>query len=1018
MAATAWSTQEWAAFVAAVSAADSEASAALAAVERAADALDADVAAIVDGGNVLAAVGYPRGAAPAAELEAVTPEFGGSLLEVPGAGMCPAAAAMLEHPPEAKLVVARAGGLTPQETGLLRGMARVASLNMRMQRLLEEERAAREGLDGLAREQAGLRRVATLVARGEEPSAVFMAVAEEVGLVVQGADVTLVGRYDSQQRAVELVGGWSGGGDPAFVGSRVDLGGHNVLTRVFESGAPARVDQLADDAPATALAREWARSGAGAPITVEGRLWGVMIVGSLRPEGLPPGIEHQLAGFTELVATAIANAQARDELREVADDQTTLRRVAMLVARRAPPAKIFDAVTEEVHQLFHADVTGLSRYDPDGSWTVLAVRGATTDSIPIGFHPDPGASMPGVADLLAGRSVRVDAAPKAWVASPIVLMGRTWGQIAVFSRQGPLPAGAEERLAHFTELVATAIANAQAREELRTVADEQAALRRVATLVAEGASGVETFSAVAAEAGQLADADAAVVFRYERERTATVVGGWSVPGIEIPTGSRLEVKGTGVAVRVLETHRTARVDRAHGPQGSIAAFFDSVGLRCGVGAPITVEGQLWGVLVVVAAEPERLPAGSERRVAEFTDLLATAIGNAEARGELRTVADEQAALRRVATLVAEGVGAEKLFSAVALEATHVLRVAAATLDRYEPDGAAVTLALSSEPDWEIADSLAAAGTVWPNEPGGLVALVRESGNTTRVDDYSELVGSTGDSARAAGLGSACAAPIVVDGKLWGLIRVYERHGRRLPDDTETRLYGFAELVATALSNADARAELIASRARIVATADETRRRFERDLHDGAQQRLLSLGLRLRAVQAAVPAELDELARDLDEVASGLEGALGELREFARGIHPAILARGGLAPALRFLVRRSAVPAALDVRLDERLPSPVENAAYYIVSEALVNATKHADASGIAVEVEMTGAALHLSIRDDGVGGAAFVPGSGLLGLKDRVEALGGRISLESPRQGGTTIEVELPLRRFAVQDVG
>jgi signal transduction histidine kinase len=1005
MAATAWSTQEWAAFVAAVSAADSEASAALAAVERAAQALDADVAAIVDGGEVLAAVGYPQGAAPVAELEAVTPGVGGSFLEVPGAGMCPAAAATLEHPPKAKLVVARAGGdgLTPDESGLLRGMARVASLNMRMQRLLEEERAAREGLDGLAREQAGLHRVATLVARGEEPSAVFTAVAEEVGLVVRGADVTLVGRYDSQQRAVELVGGWSSGADPTFVGSRIDLGGHNVLTRVFESGAPARVDQLADDAPATALAREWARSAAGTPITVEGRLWGVMIVGSLRLEGLPLGIEHQLTGFTELVATAIANAQARDELREVADDQTTLRRVATLVARRAPPAKIFDAVTEEVHQLFHADETVLSRYDADGSWTLLAGRSVRIDAAPGGTKVD---------DLIRAEHTQ------ACVASPIVLMGRTWGQIAVFSRHGPLPSGAEDRLAHFTELVATAIANAQAREELRTIADEQAALRRVATLVAEGASGVETFSAVAAEAGQLADADAAVVFRYERERTAAVVGGWSVPGIEIPTGSRLDVKGTGVAVRVLETHRTARVDRAHGPPGSIAAFFDSVGLRCGVGAPITVEGELWGVLVVLAAEPERLPAGSEWRVAEFTDLLATAIGNAEARGELRTVADEQAALRRVATLVAEGVGAEELFSAVALEATHVLRVGAATLDRYEPDGAAVTLALSRKPDSEIADSLGGAGTVWPNEPGGLVALVWESGNTARVDDYSELVGSTGDSARAAGLGSACAAPIVVDGKLWGLIRVYERHGRRLPDDTEARLYGFAELVATALSNADARAELIASRARIVATADETRRRIERDLHDGAQQRILSLGLRLRAVQAAVPPGLDRLARDLDEVARGLESALGELREFARGIHPAILARGGLAPALRFLVRRSAVPAVLDVRLDERLPSPVENAAYYIVSEVLANATKHADASGIAVEVEATGAALHLSISDDGVGGAAFVPGSGLLGLKDRVEALGGRISLESPIQGGTTIEVELPLRRFAVKDGG
>ena len=246
-------------------------------------------------------------------------------------------------------------GLSRDEAGLLRGMARVASLTMRVQRVLDQERAAREELEELAGEQAALRRVATLVARGASPSAVFGAVAEEVGHIVPAADVALVGRYDSEG-ALEFVGGWSADGDPSFVGTRVPLGGTNVSTTVFERNEPARVDYSPGDAtPATALAREWARSSAGAPINVEGRLWGVMIVGSLQPDGLPPGIEHELAGFTELVATAIANSQAREELNALAEWQAALRRVATQVARGEPPEAVFAAIAKELGRLFHVD---------------------------------------------------------------------------------------------------------------------------------------------------------------------------------------------------------------------------------------------------------------------------------------------------------------------------------------------------------------------------------------------------------------------------------------------------------------------------------------------------------------------------------------------------------------------------------------------------------------------------------------------------------------------------------------
>jgi signal transduction histidine kinase len=230
-----------------------------------------------------------------------------------------------------------------------------------------------------------------------------------------------------------------------------------------------------------------------------------------------------------------------------------------------------------------------------------------------------------------------------------------------------------------------------------------------------------------------------------------------------------------------------------------------------------------------------------------------------------------------------------------------------------------------------------------------------------------------------------------------------------PADTAARLAGFTELVATALANTDAQAALSSSRARIVAAADATRRRIERDLHDGAQQRLVSLALQLRAAQAAAPPELGELAARLGLVADGLTGVLDELREIARGLHPSILVNGGLGPALKALVRRSAVAVRLDLRIEGRLPEPIEMAAYYMVSEALTNVAKYAAATVVDLEVTTDAEWLLVRVRDDGRGGADLARGSGLIGLTDRAEALGGRIDLHSPRGGGTTVSMSLPL---------
>jgi signal transduction histidine kinase len=287
--------------------------------------------------------------------------------------------------------------------------------------------------------------------------------------------------------------------------------------------------------------------------------------------------------------------------------------------------------------------------------------------------------------------------------------------------------------------------------------------------------------------------------------------------------------------------------------------------------------------------------------------------------------------------------------------------------------------------------------------------VFETGRPARIDDYPEATGESAVAARAWGLRGCVGVPVNVEGRLWGVMYVASTTAAPLPAGTETRLAEFTELVATAIANAEARAELIASRARIVATADETRRRIERDLHDGAQQRLVSLALQLRAARAAVPPELGQLGADLERVTAGLTNALDELREYARGIHPAVLTVRGLGSALKTLARRCPIPVDLDIQADGRLPEPIEVAAYYVVSEALTNAVKHANAAKAAVKVEAVAGALRISVRDDGCGGADFTGGTGLVGLKDRVEALGGRISLHSPYGAGTTLGTELPL---------
>ena len=542
-------------------------------------------------------------------------------------------------------------------------------------------------------------------------------------------------------------------------------------------------------------------------------------------------------------------------------------------------------------------------------------------------------------------------------------------------------------------------------EDLRLLADEQAALRRVATLVARGATPEEVFAAVTEEVGRLLSVEYAGLGRYEPGGTVIIVAGSGRRGDDIPVGRRWTLGGKNVNTLVFETGRPARIDAYTGASGSLGATAREYGVGSGVGTPVIVEGRLWGVMAAYWSLERPLPAGAEARLASFTELVATAIANADSRAALARLAEEQAALRRVATLVARGVPPEELFAVVTGEVGRLLGTHLAGMARYENDDTVTVLAAwASEGEHPLVPG------PWPLGEGDLASTVFRTGRPVRIDDYHGVPGPIAAFTREElGVSSSVASPIVVEGRLWGTLFIHSKHtNQQLPRDTESRLTAFTELVATALANAESRAALAASRARIVAAADETRRRIERDLHDGIQQQLVSLMLQLRIAEATEPCEMGELRAQLARTVRGLGGVLEELREISRGIHPAILSHGGLERALRVLARRSAVPVELDLRVGRPLPEPVEVAAYYAVSEALTNAAKHAHASVVQVELDAQDAVVRVAIRDDGVGGAEPAQGSGLVGLSDRIEARGGTLKLTSPAGSGTTLLIEIP----------
>ena len=365
---------------------------------------------------------------------------------------------------------------------------------------------------------------------------------------------------------------------------------------------------------------------------------------------------------------------------------------------------------------------------------------------------------------------------------------------------------------------------------------------------------------------------------------------------------------------------------------------------------------------------------------------------------------QEASLRRIATMVAIQAPADEIFHTVAEDVAHLLGAHTSNMVRFDGPRTGTVVAGWSEPD---TTTMPVGEEVVFDGPTAIPA-VRRTGKATRVDDYSGIEGELAERLRGLGLGSTVSAPVTVDGRVWGAITVSTVGDAKLPPDAETRIVQFTELVAVALSTAEARSQLAGSRARIVAAGDAERRRLERNLHDGAQQRLVSLALGIRMARSAV-GEGSEAATLLESASVELAEALAELRELARGIHPAVLTDRGLPSAVEALTDRSSVPVKLGLELPNRLPSAVEAAIYYVVAEALTNVTKYARATCVEVIVTTDDGTARVEVIDDGVGGADPSLGSGLNGLTDRVEALDGRLQVTSDRGKGTRVVAEVPL---------
>jgi signal transduction histidine kinase len=711
--------------------------------------------------------------------------------------------------------------------------------------------------------------------------------------------------------------------------------------------------------------------------------------------------------------TASSPDVGQPDLRQLILEEEALRRVAELVAAGASLEAILGAVALEASEILDGRPTMLSRIEEGGLEAVVVAQH--------GGRPSPGARFASGEGTIgrrvqqSGRPERIDdlgaADPSATaegmglrgvVGVPINLNGRLWGVLSATTADEPLPAGTEQRLLQFAQLVASAISSSDAHNHLKAISEEQAALLRVAELVASGASEKELFDVVAVEAAGLIGDEATTLIRLVGPRSFELLATWRGPA---PIGTVVELAegdDSGAAAQVIRTHRPARLDDHHAVEGPLYSR-DDFGVGSSVAVPIIVDGRLWGMIGAVT-EGRPLPLDAETRLEKFAGLVAGALANSQASSRLQRLADEQSALLRVAELVARGAPLQEVFDSVTAEASKLLNGMAAALMHYDTPESATVVAAENSP--------APVGLRVPADANTVAGQARTTRATFRVDDFA--LTDLAEVAAELGVKSSVALPIFVEGNVWGIL-TSSSPDEPPPADADARLEELAELAGAAIANAENRAKLKASRARVIATADETRRRVQRDVHDGAQQRLVQTVITLKLIRDS--ATKGEVPPDLiGEALYHAERANTELRELAHGILPAALSVGGLRRGLDSLVMDAGVFTSLEFDAP-RLPADIEITAYFVVAEALTNVVKHARARKAEIEVKTEGSTLVVSVRDDGKGGADAGAGSGLTGLRDRVEGADGVIAIDSPPGGGTTVRVFLPLPSDKAGDV-
>lgn len=722
------------------------------------------------------------------------------------------------------------------------------------------------------------------------------------------------------------------------------------------------------------------------------------------------------------------------------------RRVATLAGRAVSNRRLFAAVCQKLARLVGADAAAVLRFDPDETITLLAGRNAAGDPVSVGEQQPVNAALRRLRD--SGRHIRCGPADvpltgpfiaeirrlgiRAVVAVPIQVDRWVWGVIVAASRSPePFPAATEAQMVDFAELAATAISIAQSHAELagsraRVIAAADETRRKIHGDLHDGC--LPRLRACEIPAGWGAVAASTDQVRSEVKQLAGVLLGdveriaeCSVARMQelLPSYAKVPAEKL-IPVTLTNTRNLLEVVRDPGanPTRGEDQFRVSGETRVSQGIAADEMLQAWRIGLEVVRE-EAHPVASQLGIADdalldFVEATlqwgdvgmrksASAYRETEIR-ELQRLAAEKDAVRRVATLVARGTLPRELFAAVVDEVGELLPVELASMCRYESDGFLTVVA-----SWGKGVEPFAVGSRQRLGGTNLGTIVFETGRPARLDRYADTAsGPLGAGVKEAGIRSSVATPIAVEGRVWGVIVAGSVLEQPLPADTESRLMQFTELVGTAIANAESRAALAASRARIVAAADQSRRRLERDLHDGAQQRLVHAVIVLKLAQTAVSNGDANAGELVAEALRHAEDATLELRELAHGILPVALRRGGLQAGVETLVSRVSLPVSVDVAV-ERLPAAVEATAYFVVSEALTNVVKHARAAGAEVRARVEQGQLQVEVRDDGVGGARGDHITGLGGLEDRVSALGGRLVLQSPRGGGTHVCALLPV---------